>query len=160
MKLSPLIKTLISAAVVLALTVQKENGFLLVLLLPSCLIYLVVNAVRMTRGSGGSKGRGIRMAVWSAVAVLACSAQGYWGMASRSDADLASQKVLAYQARTGAYPASLRDAGLDDGELQKKWSLRYSVKGGRPELAYPAPVMPLTMYEYDFEARAWRINAY
>jgi len=160
MTLSPLVKTLLSAALVLALTVQKGNGYLLTLLLPSCLTYLVVNAVRMTRGYGGNKGRGIRMAVWSAVPVLACSAQGYWGMASRSDADLASQKVLAYKAQTGAYPASLRDAGLDDGELQKKWSLRYSVKGGRPGLAYPAPVMPITMYEYDFEARAWRTNAY
>lgn len=160
MKLSPLVKTLISSALVLALTVQKGNGFLLALLLPSCLLYLVVNAVRMTRGSGGSKGGGIRMAVWSAVPVLACSAQVYWGMASRSDADRTSRQVLAYQARTGSYPASLRDAGIDDGELQKKWSLRYSVKGGRPRLAYPAPVMPLTMYEYDFEARAWRTNAY
>lgn len=147
-------------ATVLALTVQKGNGFLLVLLLPCFLMYLLFNAVRMASSPVERKGRGIRMAVWSVVLVLAGTAQVYWSAGSRSAADLASQKVLAYKERAGTYPLNLRDAGLDDRELQEKWRLRYSVKEDRPRLAYPAPVMPLTMYEYDFEARVWRENAY
>jgi|GEM_PF-1771511 len=160
MKILPSLKTIIPVAIVFALTVQKGNGFLLVLLLPFLLIYLIFNAVRMLRKPAERKDRGIRMAIWSVALVLASTVQIYWNAGSRSNADLASQKVLAYKERTGSYPASLRDAGLDDSELQKKWRLRYSVKEGEPRLTYPASVMPLTMNEYDFKARAWRENVY
>lgn len=160
MKISPSLKTIIPVAIVLALAVQKGNGFLLVLLLPFLLIYLIFNAVRMLRRPAERKDRGIRMAIWSVALVLASTVQVYWSVGSRSDADLAAQKVLAYKERTGSYPASLRDAGLDDSELQKKWRLRYSVNEREPRLTYPASVMPLTMNEYDFKARAWRENAY
>lgn len=144
----------------LALAVQKGNGFLLALFMPFLLIYLIFNAVRMLRRPSELKDRGIRMAIWSVALVLASIVQVYWSIGSRSDADLASQKVLAYKERTGSYPASLRDVGLDDSELQKKWRLRYSVNEREPRLTYPASVMPLTMNEYDFKVRAWRKNAY
>jgi hypothetical protein len=160
MKISPYLKTIILVAIVLAFTVQKGNGLLLVLLVLFFLIYLILNAVRMTRRSVERKDRGIRMAIWSVALVLSSTAQVYWSVGSRSDADLASQSVLAYKERTGTYPVNLRDAGLDDSELQKKWRIRYSMKDGEPRLTYPAPVMPLTMNEYDFNARAWRKNAY
>lgn len=160
MKISPSLKTIIPVVIVLALAVQKGNGFLLALFLPFFLIYLIFNAVRMLRRPSERKDRGIRMAIWSVALVLASIVQVYWSVGSRSDADLASQKVLAYKERTGSYPASLRGVGLDDSELQKKWHLRYSVNEREPRLTYPASVMPLTMNEYDFKARAWRKNAY
>lgn len=159
MKTTYYIRTVL-AAIVLVFTLQKGNGFLLILILPFFLMYLLYNAVCMARRPGERRNRGFRLAVWSVVLVLAGIIQTYWCIGTRSDADLALQKVLAYKERAGTYPASLRDVGLDDRELQGKWHLTYSVKEGKPSLTYPAPVMPLTMHEYDFETRAWRKNAY
>ena len=154
------IKTFVLVGMTLALTLQKGSGFLLVLLLPFFLIYLIVNVAIMIRRPAERKGRCIRLAIWSVAFVLAGAVQIYWSSGCRSNADLVVQKVLAYKENSGTYPANLRDVGLDHMELQKKWALRYSVKEGNPKLTYPAPVMPLTVYEYDFETLAWRQNAY
>lgn len=160
MKTSHFMKTFVLAAIMLAITVQKGSGFVVVLFLPVYLVYLIYNAVRMSRGPDERKNRGIRMAIWSVVLVLAGAVQTYWCVGSRGNADMALQKVLAYREHAGAYPASLGEVALDDRELQEKWHVRYSVKEGKPRLTYQAPIMPLTMYEYDFETRAWQKNAY
>ncbi|RJP82277.1 MAG: hypothetical protein C4522_03565 [Desulfobacteraceae bacterium] len=160
MKTTHYIRTLVPVAILLAFALQKGNGFLIVLLLPFFLMYLVYHAVCMIRRSGERKSRGIRMIIWSVVLVLAGIVQTYWSVCTRSEADRALQKVLAFKERAGIYPASLREAGLDDTEWQEKWKLRYSVKDGKPILVYPSSVMPLTMHEYDFETLAWRKNVY
>ncbi|RJQ78697.1 MAG: hypothetical protein C4519_11925 [Desulfobacteraceae bacterium] len=91
----------------------------------------------MARRPGERKSRGIRLAIWSVVLVLAGSVQIYWSAGSRSHADLALQKVLAYKERAGTYPANLMEAGLDGQALQGKWNLRYSVKEGKPKTYLP-----------------------
>jgi len=152
--------SLILAAIVLVLAAQKGNGIVLILLAPCFLIYLIFHAVRMIRKPEERKSRGIRLAIWAAALILAGVVQAYWSAASRSDADLALQSVQTFKERAGTYPASLREVGLDDQALQEKWGIRYSVREGQPTLVYPAPIMPLSMVEYDFAGRRWRINSY
>lgn len=154
------IKSFVLAAVVLAFSMQKGNGFLLVLFLPFILIYLIHNAVRMAIRPAERKSRGIRLMIWLVVPVLSVAVHIYWSASTRSNADLALQKVMTYKERVGIYPASLKDAGLDDEMLRKKWRIRYSIKEGRPSLTFPEPIMPLSLYEYDFETLEWKENIY
>lgn len=160
MKIAHYIITFVLAVIVSAFAAQKGYGFVLAFLLPAFLVHLIYSAVRMARRPDERRSRGIRLVVWSVALSLALSFQAFWSVGSRSDAESALKKILAHKERAGSYPASLREMGLDDDELQGKWRLRYSVKEGKPRLTYPAPIMPLTMYEYDFEARVWRKNAY
>lgn len=160
MKKADWIKTFVLVAILLFLTLQKGEGFVLILLLPFFLITVLYHAVRMIRRPEERKSRGIKIAVWTITFALAGTVQTYWSKASHQDAQLVLKKVLAHKARTGSYPASLVDLGLDEQYLKEKWGLRYSGKDGRPMLVYPVPFMPLDLYQYDFEAFRWRENPY
>ena len=160
MKIPEQIKTFALITIVLFFTLQKGGGPLLAILLPFFLITVIFNLIRMVQRPIERKNRGIRLATWSIVFALAGSIQIYWSRASRNEAESALQNVKAYKERTGSYPASFREVGLEDKYLKDKWGLRYSVKEGKPALTYPAPIMPLAVYEYDFEAHKWRENAY
>lgn len=120
---------------------------------------LLYNLVRMARKPDERKRRGIRMGTWFIVLALSIALQSYWANASRNEADLVVQAVVAHQARKGAYPAELKEAGLDEQALKDGWSIRYIVREEKPLLVYPVPFMWLAMYEYDFGARKWRQNA-
>lgn len=160
MKPADYIKTLILVGIVLFLALQKGNGYMLVFLLLFFFLSASYNVVRMIRRPAERRIRGTRLAIWSVTFTLAASTQGYWSVASKRSAEVALEKVLAYKERTGNYPASLLDVGLDDRMLKDKWRLRYSVKDGKPSLVYPAAFMPMDMYEYDFQTGKWRENAY
>lgn len=154
------VKTFVLVALVLFCTVQKGFSLLLILLLPFFLLYLIYNFIFMIRRPDERKRRGIRITIWSVALVLACTVQVYWTTASHNAADSTLHKVLAFRERVGTYPSSLAEVGLDEQTLQAKWGVRYFVQQGKPRLVYPAPVMPLTMYQYDFETHKWWQNAY
>lgn len=159
MKFRSLLATLVFATLTLAVTVQNGNGFLLLLLLPLILVHLIYNLVRLLRHPAERRDRRLRLGIWTAVWLLAASVQVFWAAGTKSGAELAAQGVAAYQARHGAYPASLTEAGLDERDLRDSWRVRYALKDGKPRLSYPSPVLWLTTYEYDFARQAWRTNA-
>lgn len=159
MKAKDHLKTLIFAGLLLLVSVPYGNGFLLALALPFLLVAVLYHGIRMLRRPAERPLRRIRLLIWSLAIGLAGIVQAYWSVASRHEAELAASTLVAHRAQTGAYPASLLDAGLDEQRLRTQWSIRYLVRDGKPALAYPAPLMPLTQYEYDFEAKQWRTNA-
>jgi len=158
MKTSDYIKTFALVAVSLFFSLQKGNGPLLGILVPIFLVSVLYNFIRMIRKPEERKRRGIRLAIWSITLALACTVQIHWSEASHNEAEVALNKILAYKERTGIYPASLKEVGLDYKYLKEKWELRYWVKEGKARLVYPMSFMPLATYEYDFEARKWRKN--
>ena len=160
MKTADYFKTFALVAIVLFFSLQKGSGPLLGILLPLFLVTAAYNSIRMIRRPEERKRRGIRLAIWAITLALTCTVQGHWSKASRSEAESALNKIMAYRARTGTYPASLKEVGLDDSYLKDEWQLRYAVREGKPTLSYPMPFMPLAVHEYDFEARKWRENAY
>jgi len=147
-------------AITLFFSLQKGNGYLLVVALPFFLATTAYHLLRMFQRPAERQSRGIRLAVWSITFALAGGVQAYWSAASRTAAESASEKILAYKDRAGTYPASLKEAGLDDRDLKDKWKIRYALREGKPALSYPAPITPLAVCEYDFETREWRENAY
>lgn len=152
-------KTLIFAGLLLLISVPYGNGFLLALALPFFLAAVLYHGIRMIQRPAERPLRRIRLLIWTVSIALAGIVQAYWSVASRHEAELAANTLAAHRAQTGAYPVSLLDAGLDEQRLRTQWSIRYLVRDGKPALAYPATLMPLTLYEYDFEAKQWRTNA-
>lgn len=160
MKTADYSKTCTLAGIVLFLTLQKGSGFVLILLLPFFLLGAIYQCIRIVRKPDERKKCSIRLAIWLATLVLAGALQAYWDQSSRNNAEQAAQKVFSHKQRTGAYPASLQEASLNETRLRDKWRIRYTVRHGRPYLSYPMTFLPLSTYEYDFEACAWRKNVY
>lgn len=156
----PYLKTIVPVAIVLFFTLQRGNGPLVVILLLFFLAYLVYSAARMVVRPIERRSRSVRLAIWTATFVLAAGVQGYFGVATRNEAERAVGKVVAFKQGKGAYPATLGDAGVDEKRLKDRWKIRYFLEDGKASLTYPAAFMPLTLCEYDFEGARWRENAY
>ena len=160
MQAADYIKNVAMVGVMLAVTLPRSTGFVLLLLLPLLLLTLIYQGVRMLRQPQERRVRATRLAIWCLAFVLAGSVQSYRAAATRSHAEQVVQTVLAYQKRTGAYPSSLTEAGLDQDLVRRSWRVGYVVRDGQPVVSYPAPFMPLTVYEYDPAVGSWRRNAH
>lgn len=147
-------------AIVLFLSLPKEGGAWFGLVLVVFIVWALYNLVRLILKPVERRVRVARFAVWLAVVALAGATQAHWSTASREHADATAAALLEYKMRTGSYPATLAEAGLDEQSLRAEWQVGYRLRDGIPELDYPASIMPLAIYEYDFAARRWKTNAY
>jgi hypothetical protein len=160
MKTSGYIKTAILAAIVLFFTVQQDYGPLALTFLFIFIFVLLYNLIQMARKPAERKLRGIRMAIWFVVLSVAVAVQAHRASGTSDEANKVARLVLDYKTRTGAYPAGLKDAGLDEVTLEREWDIRYFMREGKPVLTYSATFMPLTTVDYDFDKRAWHENSY
>jgi hypothetical protein len=160
LKLADAATTLVLAAAVLCVCLPRGGGVWLSLVLPVFLAWGIYTLVRITRSSAGRRQRVIRLALWAAVLAVAVGVQAYWDAASRSEATKVAGALAAFRSRTGVFPASMADAGLDEQALRGEWALNYRLREGKPRRSYPAALMPMTSYEYDFDAGVWRTDAY
>lgn len=152
--------TAVLLAIFLFFALQQGNGPLVILFLPFYLVMAIYHVVRMMQKVDQRRSRGVQLVAWSAAALLGSAVHLYRSSTSRAEADSAARMVLDYRQRTGSYPETLADVGLDPRSSMSSRRLRYTVRDGTPALSYPATFMPLTMLEYDFETRHWRRNAH
>ncbi len=160
MTLAAYTKTLALVAVVLFFLLPKGGGTSFVFALLFFIVWALYNVVRLILKPAERRPRAIRLAIWSATLVAAGATQAHWENASREQASEVVNAVLAHKSRTGSYPASPDEAGINGPALKDEWRIAYRLREGKPELSYPASFMPLTTYEYDFEARQWKTSAY
>jgi hypothetical protein len=160
MKTADYIKTLSLVTILLFFFLQNGSGAWLGFLLLFYLVIMLYNVTRMFRRQEERKRRSIKLAIWTITLALTCTVQNYWSKASHNEAELALKKIINYKGRTGTYPSSLKEVGLDDQKLIDTWRIRYVVEKGKATLIYPMPFMPMAMYEYDFETRKWRELVY
>jgi hypothetical protein len=160
MKIKAYAITLILVATVLFVSLPKGGGIWLAGVVPLFVIWTFYTMIRMVVSAVGRQGRAIRLGIWVVALVVAIATQAHWDSSARDEASRAAAALVAYKARTGAFPADLADAGLNAQVLADEWHVKYRLREGKPELGYPASLMPLTMYEYDFAANQWRTNAY
>lgn len=153
------IKVFVPVVIVFFFVTQKGNGVFFLMLLPFFFVMMLYSIVQIVRRPLERKNRLIGVAAWSATLVLAGAMQIHWDTVSRADADRVAVTVLAYRDRAGVYPAGLEELGLDE-EVLGKWKIRYRLLEGKAVLNYPASFMPLTLWEYDFDARKWWRNSY
>lgn len=74
---------------------------------------------------------------------------------ARAEANAVAAALRQHQSRTGAYPATLGEAGFDAQALRDRWSLAYRLTDGKPALFYSAQNMPLVAHHYNFESQVW-----
>lgn len=160
MKTRGYLKTFIPVAIVLFFALQKGSGFGFLLLLLIFIVTTPYRLVRMIRRPEERRRQLTRIGIWAAALTLAGGVHAYWSAASRNNADIVADELLGHKARTGSYPPTLAEIGIDELELNAKWKISYLVRDGHGKLSYPSSFMPLTSYEYDFEARKWVVNAY
>jgi hypothetical protein len=151
-------KSLIAAAIVLVVVSLKGAGFLLGMLVPFFVLWTLYSLIRMAIRPAERRIRAVRFAIWVATFALIGAVQAYWNKSARDDGDIAVAAVQAHQSRTGAYPATLAEAGL--GEPETLWGVRYQLRDGKPFLGYPSTLIWMTRLEYDFDKRQWRENSY
>lgn len=160
MKLAGLARTLLLVALTLVSAWQIGRGFGFFLLLVVFLITTLYHTARMIRHRDEWRLRLARLGIWSVVLAVVVAILAYWSSAARDEAELVAQEVLAYQLRTGSYPASLAEVALSEETLRTRWGIRYFVHAGQGGLSYPSLFMPLTSYEYAFGTRQWTTNAH
>ena len=135
MQIKSYAKTLIPAAIVLVVASLNGAGPLLGLLLAVFIVWALYSAARMGVKPAERRDRGARLVIWAVALGIALAVQAYWTAASRSAAETAAAALRDHRSRTGAYPASLADTGLDEQALRGEWGLRYLFRNGRPELS-------------------------
>ncbi|WP_342120406.1 hypothetical protein [Pseudoduganella sp. OTU4001] len=152
-------KTLAAAAVVLGLTCVRGlalwGGVVIGIVTLSFLPWAIYSIVRMTMRPAERRSRAIRLAIWIGVLAIALSVRTHWDTAARAEATAVAAALQAHQARTGAYPASLSELGLDADALKKEFSLTYRVHEGQASLFYSRPSMPMIADHYNFEHKTW-----
>lgn len=155
------LKTLIPAALVLAVTVYPGSemalwgSFALVIVTVIFLPWSVYSMVRMVRRPVERRHRAMRVAVWAAVLVVAFGVRARWDAVAREQADAVASAVQAHKLRTGGYPANLGEVGLEAEALKARFGLRYRVSEGQAALFYARPSMPLVAHHYNFETSSW-----
>jgi hypothetical protein len=159
MKLNDYLITLILVAAILFLSLQKGNGFA-GLFIGMFFVAICFNLIRMIRRRGERRRFLVRAGIWAFALVLSTAVQTHWADTCQREADRAVQAVLAYKARIGSYPASLKEAGLDGEGLRSRWGINYYSREGKMVLCYPSTFMVLTTYDYHFETGKWVVNAY
>ena len=118
--------------------------------------WAVYSLTRIVFRPNERRNRGIRLVIWTAAVAVTVAANAHWDSVARREADAAVSAVVAYKTRTGAYPASLADVGIDPQLLREKYSLGYRVdRGGQPDLLYSQPSMPMIAHHYDFAHGRW-----
>lgn len=160
MKVKDYTTTFILVAIVLFLALQRDSGFGFLLFLLIFIIITLFKLVRMVQNPADRKEQLTRIGIWAAALTVIAAVHLFWSTASRNNAELVAQEILAYQAHTNSYPATLGQLGIDEQEFGVKWKIRYVVRDGQGTLTYPSAFMPLTNYEYDFKAHKWVINSY
>ena len=160
MKTTDYIKTFLLVAIVLFFALPMGGGFFFLLLLLIFVVVTLYRLVQSVRRAERRKKHFIRIGIWAATLALVGAVQIYWSTATRNSAEIIAQEILAYQGRTGSFPSTLDEIGKDEQELKDKWKIKYFIVEGQGMLTYPSSFMPLALYEYDFQARRWVVNAY
>jgi hypothetical protein len=152
--------TVVLAAAALFACLPRGNGFCLALVFPLVAVWSLYTVVRMGLSATGRSDRAIRFAIWAVVLLVSVEVQEHWETSARDAADKIVNSLAAYKAQDGVFPDNLSAIGVDEQSLSADWGLRYRLRGGKPELSYPASLMPLSSYEYDFGSHRWQMDSY
>jgi hypothetical protein len=149
-------RTAVCLAIFLTLTAPKHAGFIALMLLPFFAVVWIWEAVAIARSPEQRVLRVYRIAAWMLAFCFVALLNLFWYRESRHYADKVAAAVSSHYARTGGYPTTLEQVGIqpEDSSL-RKWRVVYGINQGRPYLAYAVPFAIFDMYGYDFDTRKW-----
>jgi hypothetical protein len=135
---------------------SNGGGLWLAFIIPVAVVWILYSVVRMLFKPAERKERAIRLAIWIPTVFLAMTLMQYQDASARETASSTVAAVADFKIRTGAYPKSLADVGLDAMALRSRLSLGYRLQSdGTAFLLYSQPSMPLVAHSYDFQAGKW-----
>jgi hypothetical protein len=150
------VTTGVLAALALLVTTWNHAGFMLLAFSPFLAGSLIYNAIVAVRKPERRRLSQVRIVVWLIVPLIVGATHWHLYRAARADADTAVAAVVGYKARTGSWPATLRDAGIEEPQFGRRWMLGYLVGDGGPQLVYAATFTIYEAHMYDFDAQRWR----
>lgn len=159
--MTALVKTLILVGIVLALSLSRGSGmelwgsFALVSATMVFLPWAIYSLVRMVIRPAERGSRAARVAIWVTALALAFGVRARWDTDAREEANTAASAIQAHKVRTGVYPNSLGEVGIDAQALKAKFSLSYRAGDGKASLFYSQPSMPTVAHHYAFDTNSW-----
>ena len=146
---------LLLAVLLLELIQGGMGGLLFSIALPVIFLWLIYSFLRLLFRPADRATRASRMAIWFATTVVITLALSYRDRTAREEVEVAIAAVKDHKHRTGSYPASLAEAGLDAARLRAKYSVGYFLEAGEAVVLYSQPSMPLVAHRFHFKTGAW-----
>jgi len=146
-----LISTIAIAAIVAFLTGAVHGGFMLVLVIPFLIVWLLRSAWTMYRHRERRRLLAGKIAIWIATILVVALLHRYYATEARAEADAAIRAVVAYKNQHGEYPKHLSEAGVNNG----RWHVGYGVDEHGPWLLYPATFVVFEVWRYNFLSERW-----
>lgn len=162
MKVTGFAKTLVLVGIVLFFALPHSGGvallggFVSVVVVMIFLPWAIYSLVRIAIRPAERRGRGTSLAIWAATVVVLFAARAHWDAVAREEVNATVAAIQSYQSRTGAYPESLSELGIDAQALKEKFSLSYRLDDGKAALFYSQPSMPMMAHHYDFQSNSWK----
>lgn len=154
MQLRPYIGTAFLCAIVALLAAQVHSGFMLIVVAPFLLIWLLYSIYVVLKHPSRRRVQSIKVALWFIVVGGVLLSHWYYHRAARETANLAVDAILSYRANHGSFPETLDAAGVVS-DNWKGWRVFYLLKDGSPSLFYPSTFVVFDTYWYDFERKSW-----
>lgn len=151
-------KTVLMSGLVAIFTAPKHGGFMLFLVAPLFVIWVVYSILVIRSNSEQRTLLFWKIAIWVVVLASLGGIHWYYATASRQDAERVASSLFRYKAQQGVFPVELSQVGIDAQSLKKDWMLHYSIVNGQPVLFYATTFTPFETYSYDFAKRAWHHN--
>jgi len=152
----PIARTVLCLAIFLFFTAPMHGGFIALMLLPFFVAVWIWEVASIAHKPDQRRLRVLRVLAWIVSFCLVGLLNLYWYRESRAYADKIVAAVSNHHTRTGSYPASLEQVGIQpDDRSSRKWRLAYVINDGKPNLFYAVPYAIFDTYDYDFETRKW-----
>lgn len=146
---------LVFAVLLLELLHGGMGGLLFSFTLFVLIVWLIYSILQLLFRPAERAARAARIVIWLATIFLLTAALGYRDRAARQEVEAAIEVVSNHKQRTGSYPATLADAGLDIARLRKRYSVGYFLEAGDAVILYSQPSMPLVSHRFHFKTGTW-----
>jgi chromate transport protein ChrA len=151
---TPIVGAVVGAAAFTFFAGNPGGGFMIYLIAPFLLIWLLYTVYVFWRRPQRRRIHGIATGIWLlAIAVVAGLHARYYRQA-RQSADAVVAAVMQYKQQHGEYPASeaalgiaIEPAGIEHAT--------YLLKDGKPGVTYASTFRIFGSYSYNFETRQW-----
>ena len=151
---TPIVGAVVGAAAFTFFAGNPGGGFMIYLIAPFLLIWLLYTVYVFWRRPQRRRIHGIATGIWLlAIAVVAGLHTRYYQQA-RQSADALVAAVMEYKQQHGEYPASEAALGIPDAASGIQHA-SYHLVDGKPSVTYASTFQMFGSYTYNFETRQW-----
>ena len=153
---TPIVGAVVGAAAVTFFAASPGGGFMIYLIAPFLLIWLLYSLYIFWRRPERRRTHGIATGIWLlAVAAIAGLHTWYYHQA-RESADALVAAVVQFRQQHGVWPSSAAALGIDEKQDGMRAArVGYFLKDGRPNVMYASTFQMFATYSYNFETQQW-----